>query len=283
MGHSPVLRSRANRLLERGCHHFLRHAGCDMEIRVLGCYGSELPGFNSTAFLLNGRILLDAGTVTSALNIEEQLEITHALISHSHFDHIKDILFLAGNVIPQHKHPICIISLRSIIDLIKANLLNNAIWPDFSSIPLAGGSPILNYLRVDEETEIIIGEITCQAVKVNHTVEAVGYIIRDPGGTLVYSGDTGRTDRIWEVAHKEDNLRVVITEVSFPNDLHDLAILTGHLTPMMLSEELLKLNRPNIPVYVCHMKPAYIEQIQKELRALAYSVKPLAQGDIISF
>ena len=51
-----------------------------MKIRVLGCHGSELPGHNPTAFLINDSILLDAGAVTSALTLEEQLKIKAILI-----------------------------------------------------------------------------------------------------------------------------------------------------------------------------------------------------------
>ncbi len=38
-----------------------------MEIRVLGCHGSQLPGYNRTCFLLDRGILLDGGTITSVL------------------------------------------------------------------------------------------------------------------------------------------------------------------------------------------------------------------------
>ncbi|MDO9462762.1 MAG: 3',5'-cyclic-nucleotide phosphodiesterase, partial [Deltaproteobacteria bacterium] len=143
-----------------------------MEIRVLGCYGSEMPGFRPTSFLINKSLLLDAGAITSILSLEEQLQITHILITHSHLDHIKDILFLADNIIERNHHPICIASLSAIIEQIKVHILNNSIWPDFTVIPERG--PVLNYLHMDEEKDIQLNEITCKAVRVDHTVEAVG-------------------------------------------------------------------------------------------------------------
>ena len=69
-----------------------------MQIRVLGCHGSQTPGCNTTSFLLNGNTLVDAGTITSLLTIEEQLKINHVLITHAHLDHVRDIMFLADNI-----------------------------------------------------------------------------------------------------------------------------------------------------------------------------------------
>jgi hypothetical protein len=43
-----------------------------MMIKVLGAAGSEVPGHNSPAFLVDGKMLLDAGTVAKALNIREE-------------------------------------------------------------------------------------------------------------------------------------------------------------------------------------------------------------------
>ncbi len=251
-----------------------------MEIRVLGCYGSELPGFRPTSFLINKSLLLDAGSVTSVLSLEEQLQITHILITHSHLDHIKDILFLADNIIERKHHPICIASLPAIIEKIKVHILNNSIWPDFTVIPERG--PVLNYLHLAEEKDIRLNEIICKAVKVDHTVEAVGYIVRDRNGAIIYTGDTGATQRIWDMAQTLKDLRAVIVEVSFPDDLRDLAVLSGHLTPALLHKELFKMNRPDVPVYAFHMKPMHLERIQEELKCLSpFLVKPLTQGDLI--
>ncbi|MEW6328374.1 MAG: 3',5'-cyclic-nucleotide phosphodiesterase [Thermodesulfobacteriota bacterium] len=251
-----------------------------MEIRVLGCYGSEMPGFRPSSFLINKSLLLDAGAITSVLSLEEQLQITHILITHSHLDHIKDILFLADNIIEQNHHPICIASLPAIIEQIKVHMLNNSIWPDFTVIPERG--PVLNYLHMDEEKDIQINDITCKAVKVDHTVEAVGYIVRDCNGAIIYTGDTGATQRIWDLARTLKDLRAVIVEVSFPDDLRELAVLSAHLTPALLHKELYKMNRPDVPVYVFHMKPMHLVCIQEELKYLSpFLVKPLTQGDLI--
>ncbi|MBF0560189.1 MAG: 3',5'-cyclic-nucleotide phosphodiesterase, partial [Nitrospirae bacterium] len=42
-----------------------------MKINVLGCSGAEFPGHNPAGFLLDGKTLFDAGTLTHVLNGRE--------------------------------------------------------------------------------------------------------------------------------------------------------------------------------------------------------------------
>jgi len=44
-------------------------------------------GQRPSAFLVDDRVLVDAGTVGGALSVAEQIEIQFALISHAHLDH----------------------------------------------------------------------------------------------------------------------------------------------------------------------------------------------------
>ena len=46
-----------------------------MRIRVLGSSGTELPGHRPPSFLLNGKILFDAGSLTNILPAKDLLKI----------------------------------------------------------------------------------------------------------------------------------------------------------------------------------------------------------------
>jgi phosphoribosyl 1,2-cyclic phosphodiesterase len=70
-----------------------------MRIKVLGASGSEVPGHNCPAFLVDGTFLLDAGTIVLSLTIREQTGIRQILFTHAHFDHIKGIPFLVDNLV----------------------------------------------------------------------------------------------------------------------------------------------------------------------------------------
>lgn len=255
-----------------------------MRIQVLGCYGTEFLHFKSCGFLVEGSVLLDAGAVVSTLNLEEQLAIREIFVTHSHLDHIKDIFFLANNLFEQAGGRLRIYSTAGILGLLKQHFINGIICPDFTSIPQQDGRLLeLKAIEVGIFHPLSNG-ISVRAERVDHNVEAVGYIIRCERGHIVYTGDTGPTDHIWEVCNTLDDLLGVFIECSFPNALHDLATLCGHLTPKTMARELEKLKDKQCPVFVFHMKPQYLKTIEEEIRALGEDrISILAQGEEITF
>src|SRR5262249_51834636 len=58
-----------------------------------------------------------------------------------------------------------------------------------------------------------------------------------------------------------------ITETSFPNELQDLANVSGHMTPATLEIELRKL-KTDVPVYLYGGKPKHLDKIKRQVRAL---------------
>lgn len=254
-----------------------------MKIRILGCYGAELSGFNTVSFLINDAIILDAGAITSTLNLSEQAKITDILVSHSHLDHIKDIPFLAANMVGITHHTINIISAEAILTYIKAHLFNDAIWPDFAILPTPD-APIIKFQHVPTNQDIPLHDITIRAVRVNHLVDAVGYIIKDKTSTIVYTGDTGPTEEIWEETNREKNLKAIFIETSFPNRMKKLADDSGHLTPSGLAGELKKIHNGSPDIFILHIKPQHLPEIKEEIGHIGNPrVNLLNQGEIFKF
>lgn len=235
-----------------------------MKVRVLGGDGGIAPGFQTTSFLINQSILVDAGSAATSLSLSEQKKIDTIFISHSHLDHVKDIGFLADNVFAVRKKPIQIISTPEIIQILKDHLFNNKIWPDFTVIS-NGTCPILSYLPISNGYEI--GGLTFEICPVHHPVPAIGFIIRDKKSTIVISGDTGPTELLWQKSNQEKNLKAIFTEIAFPNKMTKVAEAAGHFTPKMFQDELSKIhNSPNF--YIYHLKPEYKGLLLKEIKAL---------------
>ena len=69
-----------------------------MELRILGCSGGEANGERLTGLLVNGCVAIDAGSLTAALTVDEQIKIHHVFISHSHLDHICTLPFFTKNI-----------------------------------------------------------------------------------------------------------------------------------------------------------------------------------------
>ncbi len=246
-----------------------------MKLRVLGPYGGELPGCFLTSFLLDDSVLLDAGTISHVLSTDEQAKIRHVLITHPHLDHVGALPHMAVNIFANDTDPVYVYGLKTTLEGLSKNILNNVIWPDFTKINRPNGKPVLEMVKVEDKEEIRIGDYRVTPIRVNHPVPACGYVITAKDSkSLVYTGDTGATEEIWDAVSDAPNLRAVMVEVSFPNRLQKLAEITGHLTPGGLRQELKKVRRKlTVPIIAFHIKPEYEKEIRKELKELDVNVE----------
>jgi len=257
-----------------------------MEIRVLGCHGSQLPGYGLTGFLIDSTTLLDAGAVTSVLTSEEQVRIDHILITHAHLDHIRELSSLADNICYfKRDYPLTVVSTVQVIESLKTHIFNGVIWPDFSLIPSAE-KPVLKFMIIRPGERIALGHLRVTAIRVHHTVETVAYVVETENDgrstTAVFVGDTGPTEEIWRLAGRSDDIRAIFVETSLPEAMTDLAELTGHLTPAGLARELKKLGTYHPQIYLYHMKIQYRREIQREITLLGNGdVHMLQDGQVI--
>jgi len=236
-----------------------------MKLRVLGSAGAEFPDFRPPAFLINDHLLLDAGTIGAALSEEEQWKLQHICITHSHLDHIRGIPALADTIIIKNlRHTVTVYGIQDVISALRNHLFNNIIWPDFTVIPTPD-SPVIAFETIESNREYSVSDYSIRAIPVNHTVPAVGYRVCQGATTLVYSGDTGPTEELWRYASGIDAL---IVEVSFPNSMESLALLTKHLTCSLLKVELDKIAVLPKRILITHPKPQYVDVIRTEISSL---------------
>ena len=233
--------------------------------KIGGGHGGVAPCFKATSYLINGKILIDAGSVASGLHIEEQLNVDTILISHPHLDHIGQIAFLCDNVFGLREKPIELYASEAVIKAIKDHLFNDLIWPDFSKLPSVS-SPTIRFNSIKENEKLIIGEYEIEAHAVNHQ-DAFGLIITQKNSSILFTQDTGPTLEIWKKAKELHHLKAIFTEVSFPNELQAVASLSLHHTPKSLDLEIDKMP-PSVPIFAGHMKPAYQAKIQSEVLEL---------------
>ena len=237
-----------------------------MELRILGCSGGEADGERLTGLLVNGCVAIDAGSITAALTVEEQVRIQHVFLSHSHLDHICTLPFFTKNIFGHTHDAVEIHALPETLDVLRRHLFNDELWPDFSVIP----SP-------NDPTNDVCG-LQITPIRVNHLVPCVGYKVDDGKDAFIFTSDTAETDRIWEVANTTPNLRLVIAEASFPNEQAWLAEASKHLTPAKLGAELRKL-RSEVPVRIYHLTPGDRATMLPQLQALRDSRVSLLDQD----
>jgi ribonuclease BN (tRNA processing enzyme) len=239
-----------------------------MDLKVLGCHGGESPKHQCPAFLVDGRLCLDAGSITSMLTLKEQQKIEAVVVSHAHMDHVRDLAMLADTRTQQGGPPLVIASTPGTISVLKRHFFNDRLWPDFSRIPGAAPTVIFQPLKPGRATDVC--GLSVRPVPVDHTVEAAALLVSDGSGTLAYSGDTGPTDGLWEALKEEKNLQALIMEVAFPNEQNRLAHDSGHHTPESLEKELKKLGvkQRDVPVLLFHIKPVFQRTVEKQLASI---------------
>jgi ribonuclease BN (tRNA processing enzyme) len=253
-----------------------------MKIKVLGCSGAEFPGRNPSGFLLDDKILFDAGSLTRVLDIKDQLKVGNIFITHAHLDHVIGIPFLLDNIaVGNIRHKVNIIGLPSVLKAIKKNILNNSIWPDFTVIPNMYNG-IVSFTELKAGQSMKINGCVITPYKVNHSVPAAGYLVENEGKKrFFYTGDTGPTSATWKKLRNIE-IHCLIIEVSFPNKMEEIAIKSGHLTPQLLEEELSKMKHLPEKIYITHLKPQYCKTVKGELQKLKIkNLRLLRDGETI--
>ena len=253
-----------------------------MKIRVLGASGGELLGHGSTSFLVDGRLALDAGALTSRLDLADLDRVDHVLVSHAHLDHVKDVPLLADLMVGRRRRPVTVHASPGAVSTLRRSLFNGRLWPDFTRIPSAR-SPVVRFETFRFGAPFRIGVHRVLAVKVRHTVESSGFVVSRGGSSFAISGDTGPTSAFWREVNRASGLSAILVETSFPSRMQRLADRSGHLTPHTLAAELSKVERREVPVYLYHLKPAFEAELRAEIALLDLpGVTVLKSGDEIS-
>ncbi len=219
-----------------------------------------------TSFLLNDALLLDGGSAASALTIEEQAALAGVVISHAHLDHVGDIPYVADNVFGLRTEPLRVLAAREVIEEMRRSIFNNVVWPDFSEIHHEG-KPIIEFVALERGKTIACGGVRITPYAVNHQPTTFGFVLEDAEGALLYTSDTGPTEDIWRGGMETEKLHAIVTEVSFPNRMEELARVSHHLTPALLRAEMRKMP-PAVPVYIYHLKIQHHEETRQEIEDL---------------
>jgi ribonuclease BN (tRNA processing enzyme) len=250
-----------------------------VRLRVLGCSGGELGRHRTTCFLLDGTLAIDAGALTASLPLDALARVDDIILTHAHFDHVKDVPLLADLLVGRRDSPVVIHASPACARTLREDVFNGRLWPDFTRIP-DRRRPVLAIRPFHPQRRFRVGRYTVRPVPVDHPVESVGLVVSDRAGAIAVSGDTGPTEAFWEAVNAARNVRALLVETSFPTRLQWLADASGHLTPRTLAGELAKLTRNAFPVLLYHLKPAFATELRRELAAMKLrGVRVLTRGE----
>lgn len=221
----------------------------------------------STSYLLNGSIAIDAGSIGFWQSPREQAQVRHVLLTHSHADHIASLPVLVENTLRTSSRPLQVWAGAEVLDCLERDVFNDRVWPRLEVLEGGRGKAVeLHEIRSEEPLEL--EGLTVTPVAVDHSVPAFGFLIAGGGASVVVSGDTGPTQRLWELARSRQDLAGVFLEVAFPEEQAELARVSCHLTPRTFEREWQKIGR-DVPLVAVHLKPRYREALLAELEALS--------------
>ncbi|GAB4130157.1 MAG: 3',5'-cyclic-nucleotide phosphodiesterase [Sideroxydans sp.] len=254
-----------------------------MKVRILGCSGGIGGNLRTTSLLLDHDVLMDAGTGVGDLSLAEMCLIDHVFLTHSHMDHIACLPLLVDSVGFMRDRPLTVHATAETLEILRRNIFNWAIWPDFAEI-MNGRQPVMRWQEITLGVTTELGGRRITPLPANHVVPAVGFRVDSGAASLVFSGDTTTCDALWQAVNAIPNLRYLIVETAFSDAERELAVLSKHLCPSLLAEELAKLRlRPEI--YISHLKPGEAELTMKQIaeRTGAYTPRILQNGQEFEF
>jgi ribonuclease BN (tRNA processing enzyme) len=226
---------------------------------------------------VDGSLALDAGALTASLDLPALASVDNIVLTHSHFDHVKDLPLLSDLVVGWRSTPITIWASHVCVKTLRDNMFNGSLWPDFTRIP-SPEKPVFELRSFSPGETFQAGPYTVRSVLVSHPVESCGFVVERGGTALAISGDTGPTHKLWDLLNRTPNLKALLLETSFPDELQDLADISGHLTPRTLRGELGKFHRKGTEVLLYHLKPAFVAELKRQVAGLPVNVLELGQS-----
>jgi glyoxylase-like metal-dependent hydrolase (beta-lactamase superfamily II) len=205
--------------------------------------------------------------VPGALTVPQQLAVEHAIVSHAHLDHVAGLAYLTETLaFCEVGAAVTISGIDPVITALRSGVFNNAIWPDFSKIPHPD-VPVVKFRTLIEDVEQRVSDLWITPVGVSHSVPATGFLIHDGSSALIYSGDTGPTEALWQTARglrglRADHSRVRVPESARPRSRRWQAHDAGPDPPRARQAA------PDVPIWIFHVKPQFHEEIGEELARL---------------
>ena len=233
--------------------------------------------------LIDDDVLIDAGTGIGDLVLSDLRSIRHVFLTHAHLDHIAGLPMLADAVFDErNQQPLTVYAREETLRAIKDHLFNDVIWPDFARLP-SPENPMLRYRVCSPGDTVTIDDRDFYAVDVMHSVPSLGFTVQNSGGVFAVSGDTKSNETLWPVLNACDDLKVLVIEVSFPDEMENLAAEAGHYCPRTLTRDLERL-RHDPEIWLTGMKPGEESRILKQVLHAApdKNIQMLSRGTVLT-
>jgi phosphoribosyl 1,2-cyclic phosphodiesterase len=238
-----------------------------MELKILGAHNCISTRTQCLSLLVDGRLALDAGNLAGGLEFSEQYRLEALLLTHQHYDHVRDIPALGMNLYLSQQS-LDIYAPAEAREVIIRHLLDGEMYPDFLRLPEA--APTFRFHALTPLREVSIAGYRVLPVPVPHSVPTVGYQVITPDGScMFYTGDTGAgLGECWQQIAPD----LLVIEITASDRFWRDGLERKHLTPSILKSELVEFRRLKgyLPLVIAvHMSPAVEDEIARETAVVA--------------
>ena len=220
-----------------------------------------------TCFIVDDRVAIDAGSLALSTNAIQKEQIRDVILTHAHIDHIAGLPLFIDDLFAHIKKPVEVYATEAVIETLRKDIFNWRVYPDFAELENDNGV-VLKYRTFEIGETFQSGHLKVKAIGVNHKVPSVGFVVSDGNARFAISGDTAEMRAFWNNVNAEERLDALLIECAFPDRLSDLAEVSHHMTPQSLKRELEKFDLPTCPILVINIKPAYQEEVIREIDRL---------------
>ncbi len=217
-----------------------------------------------SCFVIDDKVAIDAGCLAMSTNQLQKEQIRDVILTHAHIDHVAGLPLFIDDLFATIDKPVELYASEDVIKVLKANIFNWEVYPDFSELDNENGV-VLKYCPFVENSEFEVEHLKVKAISVNHKVPTVGFLVSDGKSKFAISGDTSEMDVFWETINDEEDLGALLIECAFPDRLTELAQESHHFTPSRLEKELAKFKHKNCRIYVINIKPMYYDAVRSEI------------------
>ncbi|WP_139488896.1 MBL fold metallo-hydrolase [Brevibacillus dissolubilis] len=224
-----------------------------MRLTVLG-FQSPYPGPGgaTAGYLLQTdlvNILIDCGSgvISQLTKLVPAFELDALLLSHYHHDHVADLGVLQYGLMAHQSMgdrakdaPLAVYA--------PAETQNQAVGITYKSATM--------HHVIDENDEIVIGDVVVRFFCTDHPVECYGMRIEHNGKTIIYGADTGPNVK-WPSYAKGADLFICEGTYLESNKPADLSVM-GHMTVGLAAEAAEQLEAKEF--WITHLWPAYTEE-----------------------
>ena len=184
--------------------------------------GCASPRQHLTSFIVDDRVAVDAGSLGFAVNDLQRRQVRDVVLTHAHLDHIAGLPLFIDDLFSELDEPVRVHAAAEVIEVLERDVFNWSVYPRFSELSNVHG-PVMEYrtLKTGEAARVAHLEIT--PLEVNHRVPSTGFVISDDSTTIALTGDTAELAEFWEQVNAIGDLKALLVECAFPDELEELA------------------------------------------------------------